>query len=455
MKYKQKTEEQQLNKTTEIRQLSAQTEQYQNLANQVLERLNKTDSRTDLIKDILFLVKAATGFEAIGIRLREGEDFPYYETIGFSKEFVKGERYLCVRDQTGRIIRDSAGHPYLECMCGNVLCGRTDPSFPFFTEGGSFWTNSTTELLASTTEEDRQGRTRNRCNSAGYESVALIPLRHDNETIGLLQLNDSRKNLFTTNLIRFFEEVGSSLAEVFRLKQREDNNLQPEKNFDTIGETMITYHDKDFNIISANKAAKEMLGLPSLIGTELKCYKYYHGKDSPPEQCPSCKCLLSGEPVFFEIYEPHLHKCIQIRAFPQFYDNNEYKGLIHFVRDITHESGLSDNKNCKRIDTKISAKVTIDSKYYEGTIGNLSEEGLFEIAFIDLEVSDFVPEKIIRVKFHEPSGEELNLECKIVWLRLNRDNPDSLTYCMGMGIISPPASYKKFVKLSNDSKYLL
>jgi hypothetical protein len=67
-----------------------------------------------------------------------------------------------------------------------------------------------------------------------------------------------------------------------------------------------------------------------------------------------------------------LHKCIQIRAFPQFDDNNEYKGLIHFVRDITHESSLSDNKNCMRIDNKISAKVTIDGKYYEGTIGNLS-----------------------------------------------------------------------------------
>ena len=363
MKYKTKTKKQLLNITSGISQLRVQTGQCQNLALQIQELLGKTDSRTDLIKDILFLVKAATGFEAIGIRLRDGEDFPYYETIGFPKEFVNAESYLCARDQTGRIIRDSAGHPYLECMCGNVICGRTNPSRPFFTEGGSFWTNSTTELLASTGEEDRQGRTRNRCNSAGYESVALIPLRYENENIGLLQFNDSRKNLFTLNLIRFFEDVGAILAKVFILKQREDHSLQPEKNFDAAGETIITYHDRDFNIISANKAAKEVLGLPSLIGTEAKCYKYYHGKDSPPEQCPSCKCLLSGEPVFFEIYEPHLHKCIQIRAFPQFDENNEYKGMIHFVRDITHESALSDNRKFRRMDTGIRAEVTIDSKH--------------------------------------------------------------------------------------------
>ena len=368
MKNKIKTKDQPLNKTSEIRQLLVQTEQCQNLSSQILELLNKTSNRTYLMKDILFLVKAATGFEAIGIRLREGEDFPYFETIGFSREFVEAERYLCARDQTGEIIHDSAGDPYLECMCGNVLCGRTNSCLPFFTEGGSFWTNCTTELLASTTEEDRQAHTRNHCNSAGYESVALIPLRYDNKNIGLLQLNDRRKNLFTSNLISFFEEVGSSIAKAIESRQIEDDNLQPKKNFDTTYETMITYHDKDFNIISANKAAKEILGLPSLMGAEEKCYKYYHGKDSPPKQCPSCKCLLSGEPVFYEFFEPHLHKYIQIRAFPQFDENNEYKGMFHFVRNITHECILSENRSFKRVDTNINAEVTIDSKYYEGEV---------------------------------------------------------------------------------------
>jgi hypothetical protein len=446
MKNKMKTKDQPLNKASEINQLHVQTEHCQNLARQVLELLNQRNSRTDLMKDILFLIKAATGFEAVGIRLREGEDFPYYETIGFSKEFLHAERYLCARDRTGEIICDSEGNPYLECMCGNIICGRTDPSLPFFTEGGSFWSNCTTELLASTKEEDLQSRTRNRCNSAGYESVALIPLRCDKETIGLLQLNDSRKNLFTLNLIRFYEEVASSVARVFGSTEREDDNLEPGKNFTTPGETVITYQDRDFNIISANKAAKEMLGLPSLIGKEVKCYTYYHGKDSPPKQCPSCKCLLSGEPVFFEMYEPHLKKCIQIRAFPQFDENNEYKGLIHFVRDITHEGLLSDSRYFKRIDSKINARVTIDSKYYEGSIENVSEAGLFELNLFDVDVTDFTPKKTLGVHFYTSSGEEFNLKCNIVWLRLNRDNPGSLMYCMGMEIISPPPRYKKLVK---------
>jgi len=238
------TKDQVFNKKSEIRQLLLQTEKYQNLASQVLLLLNQTDGKTDLIREILFLLKVATGFEAVGIRLKDGDDFPYYETIGFSKSFVKAERYLCSRDGIGDLIRDSVGNPYLECMCGNIICGRTDPSRPFFSEGGSFWTNSTSELLASTSAKDRQVRTRNRCNGEGYESVALIPLRYDKKIIGLLQLNDRRKNLFTENLIQFFEGVGSSIGVALNIKESAAAIARYKKNLETISKALGTYDDE-------------------------------------------------------------------------------------------------------------------------------------------------------------------------------------------------------------------
>jgi hypothetical protein len=105
-----------------------------------------------------------------------------------------------------------------------------------------------------------------------------------------------------------------------------------------------------------------------------------------------------------------------------------------------------ERSSLKIIDTKISAEITIDSKYYEGSIENISEEGLFEIVFPEIKVTDFTLKKNLRVTFHRPSGEDLNLKCQIIWLRLNRDNPARLKYCMGMEIISPPESYKKYVK---------
>jgi PAS domain S-box-containing protein/putative nucleotidyltransferase with HDIG domain len=182
------------------------------LARDVLGRLNQREGATDTIQDILRIVKMSTGIEAVGIRLREGDDFPYFETNGFLGHFVEMERSLCARDAAGQLVRDAKGNPELECMCGNIIRGRTDPKLPFFTERGSFWTNGTTELLATTTEKDRQRPTRNRCNGEGFESVALIPLRTGDEIIGLLQLNDHRKDQFTPDTILFFEGLGASIG---------------------------------------------------------------------------------------------------------------------------------------------------------------------------------------------------------------------------------------------------
>jgi GAF domain-containing protein len=93
-------------------------------------------------------------------------------------------------------------------MCGCVIRGRVDPELPFFTRGGSFWTNSTTELL----DDDRLIRTRNTCNSEGYESVALVPLRKGEQTFGLIQLNDRHRDRFTPEMIELLEELSGFVA---------------------------------------------------------------------------------------------------------------------------------------------------------------------------------------------------------------------------------------------------
>jgi PAS domain S-box-containing protein len=105
---------------------------------------------------------------------------------------------------------------------------------------------------------------------------------------------------------------------------------------------MVTVHDKDFNIIHANKAAEKILNLPILDITPQKCYRFYHGTDRPPEGCPSCDCLNTGLPSTTELYEPHLEMFIELTAIPRFDSNNNIAGLIHVVRDITERKRLED-----------------------------------------------------------------------------------------------------------------
>ena len=120
------------------------------------------------------------------------------------------------------------------------------------------------------------------------------------------------------------------------------SKIEWEDTFDTITD-MITIHDRDFNIIRANKAAHEILKLPSLETTRaIKCYAYYHGKDGPPKNCLSCSCLQTGQPTSFEMFEPHLNKYLEVRAMPRFGNNNEIIGIIHVIRDITERKKVEE-----------------------------------------------------------------------------------------------------------------
>ena len=182
--------------------------------NQALYVLEEDCTKEQLLKGFIAAVKDALGLDAVGIRLREGDDYPYYTTIGFTEAFVKAEMSLCELDASGRVKRDPKGLSCLDCMCGDIIRGRTDPKQPFFTPGGSFCSTGTSKLLASTTPDQRQARTRNRCNGEGYESVCLVPIHDKDETIGLLQVNARREGAFDEELAPFLEGVCDCLGEV-------------------------------------------------------------------------------------------------------------------------------------------------------------------------------------------------------------------------------------------------
>ncbi|MHC4583858.1 MAG: histidine kinase, partial [Planctomycetota bacterium] len=234
-------------------------EERQQLGGQILECLNRESVGADLIRDVLKLIKKATNLDAVGIRQHKGNDFPYLEVNGFPDDFVKTESHLCVHSKAGKLILDSDGRPALECMCGVVLYDRTDPTLPFFTEGGSFWTNSTTELLTSIPQEDLQVPTRNRCNEAGYESVALIPLRSGDEIVGLLQLNDTRKERFTSEMVRFFEEIGASIG-IGLARIRAEQEVENQARFPSENPYPVLRILKDSTVLYANAAGSELLG---------------------------------------------------------------------------------------------------------------------------------------------------------------------------------------------------
>ncbi len=187
-------------------------EMRERMSKTVLSLLNKQTSGKNAIMEIVDLIKQEINIDAVGIRIQENDDYPYYYSDGFSNSFVEGESHLCERDRDNDTILNHQGQPSMRCMCGAVLSGSINPSLPFFTLYGSFWTNSISDLLAESTGEIQTSIESNRCNSEGYESLALIPLRSNGSIIGLLQLNDIKKNFFSENMITFFEGISTSIG---------------------------------------------------------------------------------------------------------------------------------------------------------------------------------------------------------------------------------------------------
>jgi hypothetical protein len=197
-------------------------EQIQRLAAQILDILNNPSYLEDSISPILAVIKKETGFDAVGIRLRSEDDFPYFVQNGFTHDFLLTENTLIARDAYGASCRDENGKISLECTCGLVLSGKTDPANPLFTEGGSAWTNDTLPLLKLIAEQDPRFHPRNNCIHQGYLSFALIPIRAQGQIVGLLQLNDRKKNCFTLETIHFFEGIGASIGVALMRKKQEE-----------------------------------------------------------------------------------------------------------------------------------------------------------------------------------------------------------------------------------------
>jgi PAS domain S-box-containing protein len=203
---------------TEKMRLSEQ----QKLATQILEVLNGGEDRGEKILLILLSVKEYTGFDAVGIRLKENGDYPYYETRGFDSEFVRKESSLCAVDEHGRALFQADGKtPVLECLCGHVIGGNGDHLPGNGTKSGSLWINNSIDLERVSQMDVKN--LRSRCFRDGYKSLALIPLRSGDTTIGLFQLNDKRQDMVTGELVYFLEGIGASIGVAFdRMRMEEE-----------------------------------------------------------------------------------------------------------------------------------------------------------------------------------------------------------------------------------------
>jgi len=215
--------------------------------------LTSTGDIKEEITKIGRLIKDRLKLDSVGIRLQEGDDYPYYWADGFPKDFIALENSLVLRNRQGGLCRDANGKVSLECTCGLIISGKTDPTNPLFTKGGSSWTNDSFPFLDLPLEQDPRTRPRNNCIHYGYASIALIPIRAKNSIIGLIQLNDKRKDVFKLSTIELMEAIAANIGEGVLRKKAEAELI----NYKDHLEETIKHRTNELD--EANKLLKDSL----------------------------------------------------------------------------------------------------------------------------------------------------------------------------------------------------
>ena len=127
----------------------------------------------------------------------------------------------------------------------------------------------------------------------------------------------------------------NKMAEALKLAAEEWRNT-----FDSISDA-ISIHDRDFQILRANKAFADIFNVKprQIIGKH--CYELHSGK-KPHSGCPHKQTLATGKPAMAEFYESHLGKYLLESTSPILNEKGEVVATVHVTRDITAQKQQSE-----------------------------------------------------------------------------------------------------------------
>jgi PAS domain S-box-containing protein len=160
-------------------------------------------TRKEYLDAVVKVVQDWTGCENVGVRVVDDRcEIAYESYLGFSEGFMDIENHISLD-------RDA-------CICVRVVAGILDAEEAAVkTANGSFCCNNTRAWMEELPAE-RRLHYRGYCVACGYQSVAVIPIRHFNDPLGAIHLADTRPNLVPPDTVEFLESLALLVAEAIR-----------------------------------------------------------------------------------------------------------------------------------------------------------------------------------------------------------------------------------------------
>lgn len=165
----------------------------QRISIDVLELINRKNTDSGLINDILSLIRGKTGIDALIINLKTGDQYYKFASISLLEALI---------GPGNDIITESDPAAFK-----NPVIPGFDDSFCMRLAGESlFWTNNLAEYCGRSKEKFAGSPV-----LENFLSCAIIPLKNENEVTGYFMLLDRRENFFNDELIVFYQGIVESI----------------------------------------------------------------------------------------------------------------------------------------------------------------------------------------------------------------------------------------------------
>ncbi len=221
--------------------------------NELLSLFLKKSSRHEYLEAVVNLLHQWSECHGVGIRLLDDQgNIPYEAYRGFSSAFWKSENCLSLQND--------------ECLCSRIIQEKPlAEEIPFLTKAGSFLHNHLSSFR-TTLSLVGPNKYRGVCIRSGFNSLAIIPIRHQKKVLGAIHLADARQGCISAALIEFIETMAPLIGETVHRFNLEDELKKSAQRLHLLSAQLLTAQENE-----RKRIARE---LHDSIGQSLAAIKF-------------------------------------------------------------------------------------------------------------------------------------------------------------------------------------
>ncbi len=188
-------------------------ERFRRLSHELLKYATRGLLRKDFLPKVSEKIMTFSGADATELWVKEDSHKHFRCSLTRSTKMPFGFILVpCPLGEDTTVPPNTVSELSMERLCCDVVKGTVDTSHPYVTERGSFWTDDTSRETNLKEHMAQPSFSRTLRLPGPYRSIALIPIRIEQECIGLLQLKSKQKGFFSIHDLNFYEDISEVLG---------------------------------------------------------------------------------------------------------------------------------------------------------------------------------------------------------------------------------------------------